>query len=963
MSREPSASSLPKNTGKPASLQVDLQGTSWMPQETPSKTRTAADEAAEAVALAERRWAKAEQDRVASLLNIGAAKKDWEESNALLSQRMAEEVQLAQANQKAATLAMEEAEAKMKAHEMINSARLAATLSGAPQLFPSSLDGDLESENGGPGSKVVLQSKSDAPDEEAPSRESGSLVSGPDYIDRVHPEGEDSESASEKRKEESMETHAAPPFSLSQAPRRGGWSRAKRKALSLFPAGVPGRNDQGLTQGALDTEEGAVEDEASAVPTPKNDSKYSWSAADQATEASEPGEKPDQTSIDMRKVPLLSSVRGQWGKIKTSLTTQESQQNEPVPTDPPEAVAQQATLRWRNVTTEKHRNKAEASSTALHWKKIVEEKQQKKANAFSKSQQWKRVVTDRNAAAKAAIEAARAATSTQEATRLKVVADAAQQAAREAAAEETEASELAQKASATAEAAEKLLQEAIEEEEEGEGLLSPQDRAVAFAAMQPNDKAAALSAMNPEDTADMLGCMPAEDRAGVLESMEPEAQMAALVAMVPEDRKKVLASMTPDARAAAVAAMSEGGPALALSEELPSIVARSTSGHAVEVQRRTDLTDEPLRELFASMDKNQDGTVNRREMIIACRKDPQVREYLGLPKSFKQGSEEHTRFEEVFQGLDADDSREVTIEEFVRSMDQRRSEANETYDDTEAQATEASPTVAPSQSVQKKSRWSGIKAHAKGLLPRDKEGIRSLPGKHVREAADDLATNTAISQSGEAISRDAYGMKVATADVATLQVAQLVAAAKKGTTSDIEAAEQIARIYATKMKDVTGKEGQVRPGGLEGHSKSVVSITPEELEEETSPLASKKSTNQMPDENEDGTGDGGDRYATVMSMVRQRVSKDASPRENLPKEVDPLPSFDPRAGGSRQPPRARGPSHLADAMNVGEYKVSRLSPEPHPNPNWTLRPRVSPRNPSRCRVCSVISTTREASTQ
>ena len=207
MSREPPASSLPKNTGERASLQVGLQGTSWMPQETPGKKRTAADEAAEAVALAERRWAKAEQERVASLLNIGAAKKDWEESNALLSQRMAEEVQLAQANQKAATLAMEEAEAKMKAHEMINSARLAATLSGAPQLFPSSLDGGLEDVNGGPGSKVP-QSNSDAPDEEAPSRESGSLVSVPDHIDRVHPEGEDSESASEGRKEEPMETHA-----------------------------------------------------------------------------------------------------------------------------------------------------------------------------------------------------------------------------------------------------------------------------------------------------------------------------------------------------------------------------------------------------------------------------------------------------------------------------------------------------------------------------------------------------------------------------------------------------------------------------------------------------------------------------------------------------------------------------------------------------------------------------------
>ena len=82
-----------------------------------------------------------------------------------------------------------------------------------------------------------------------------------------------------------------------------------------------------------------------------------------------------------------------------------------------------------------------------------------------------------------------------------------------------------------------------------------------------------------------------------------------------------------------------------------------------------------LHDLFTSMDKNQDGTVNRREVIIACRKDGRVREYLGLPKSFRQGSEEHTRFESVFQGLDADGSREITWEEFVGYM--RRGKSDE----------------------------------------------------------------------------------------------------------------------------------------------------------------------------------------------------------------------------------------------------------------------------------------------
>lgn len=79
-----------------------------------------------------------------------------------------------------------------------------------------------------------------------------------------------------------------------------------------------------------------------------------------------------------------------------------------------------------------------------------------------------------------------------------------------------------------------------------------------------------------------------------------------------------------------------------------------------------------LREIFAAMDTNHDNAVNRREMILACRKDPRVREYLGLPGRFRQGSEEHTRFEEVFQRLDQDDSREITWEEFAGSMEEIR---------------------------------------------------------------------------------------------------------------------------------------------------------------------------------------------------------------------------------------------------------------------------------------------------
>ena len=75
-----------------------------------------------------------------------------------------------------------------------------------------------------------------------------------------------------------------------------------------------------------------------------------------------------------------------------------------------------------------------------------------------------------------------------------------------------------------------------------------------------------------------------------------------------------------------------------------------------------------VRELFDSMDKNGDGTLNRREVIIALRNSPVVQQHLGLPARFQQGSEEHTRFEAFFQRLDADDSRYPPPSTFITAF-------------------------------------------------------------------------------------------------------------------------------------------------------------------------------------------------------------------------------------------------------------------------------------------------------
>ena len=51
-------------------------------------------------------------------------------------------------------------------------------------------------------------------------------------------------------------------------------------------------------------------------------------------------------------------------------------------------------------------------------------------------------------------------------------------------------------------------------------------------------------------------------------------------------------------------------------------------------------------------------------LSLVFRRDQQLQRCLGLPQSFKQGSEGQTRFESVFQQIDADSSREISWDEF-----------------------------------------------------------------------------------------------------------------------------------------------------------------------------------------------------------------------------------------------------------------------------------------------------------
>ena len=76
--------------------------------------------------------------------------------------------------------------------------------------------------------------------------------------------------------------------------------------------------------------------------------------------------------------------------------------------------------------------------------------------------------------------------------------------------------------------------------------------------------------------------------------------------------------------------------------------------------------EEHEEETYSRLDRDHNGRVTRAELIIRLRKDDELRELLHLPK--KIGDGERELFEAVFQGIDANDDRSVSVEEFVQYL-------------------------------------------------------------------------------------------------------------------------------------------------------------------------------------------------------------------------------------------------------------------------------------------------------
>jgi hypothetical protein len=73
---------------------------------------------------------------------------------------------------------------------------------------------------------------------------------------------------------------------------------------------------------------------------------------------------------------------------------------------------------------------------------------------------------------------------------------------------------------------------------------------------------------------------------------------------------------------------------------------------------------EYLLEIFNMCDKNNDGKINKRELIKVCRQDPKVAEFFVLSTHIRQEDGSRDSMEKLFQEIDSDGDRELSWEEF-----------------------------------------------------------------------------------------------------------------------------------------------------------------------------------------------------------------------------------------------------------------------------------------------------------
>ena len=114
------------------------------------------------------------------------------------------------------------------------------------------------------------------------------------------------------------------------------------------------------------------------------------------------------------------------------------------------------------------------------------------------------------------------------------------------------------------------------------------------------------------------------------------------------------------------------------------------------VKQITAEENRKLRALFDQVDKDHNGSINVREMLIALRKIPELGQILNLPQHIRQENGSRDAFEHVFQEMDSDGdaNRSITYPEFQQYITKKCENINENMNENESKSKNKSSNVA-----------------------------------------------------------------------------------------------------------------------------------------------------------------------------------------------------------------------------------------------------------------------------
>eukprot|EP00930_Biecheleria_cincta_P096796 TRINITY_DN88594_c0_g1_i1.p1 TRINITY_DN88594_c0_g1~~TRINITY_DN88594_c0_g1_i1.p1 ORF type:complete len:1030 (-),score=206.19 TRINITY_DN88594_c0_g1_i1:109-3198(-) len=183
-----------------------------------------------------------------------------------------------------------------------------------------------------------------------------------------------------------------------------------------------------------------------------------------------------------------------------------------------------------------------------------------------------------------------------------------------------------------------------------------------------------LSSLSPRSVASPCMSLAMTQSGGATAGQEQLRRPAAQQQHHYQQQQLVRAGLVPAAASSGNLMGGGRSPGAPLAARRPSLIQTGSSGSLRSPvcspktafrSRRPSLDQELfLREIFQRCDRDGDGQINKREMILACRGSPETASFLGLPSIIHQEDGSRDLLEAKFQALDKDNDRLVTWEEF-----------------------------------------------------------------------------------------------------------------------------------------------------------------------------------------------------------------------------------------------------------------------------------------------------------